>query len=62
MYEDARDPVCSLILFKLGSKFLLEVLQLIQGDPREVIKSKRLLHPEEIHFIEASWMQNFTDI
>ena len=27
-----------------------------------MIQSRRLLHPEEIHFIEASWMQNFTDI
>ena len=30
-------------------------------DQREVIKIKRLLHPEDINFIEASWMQNFTD-
>ena len=35
---------------------------IIQGDPRELTKTKRLLHPEEIHFIEASWMQNVTDI
>ena len=34
----------------------------IQGDQREVIKSNRLLHPEEIHFMKASWMKNVTEI
>ena len=27
-----------------------------------LIKSKRILHPEEINFMKASWMQNDTEI
>ena len=34
----------------------------IQGDFRELTKSKRLLNPEEIHYMKASWMQNVTEI
>ena len=34
----------------------------IQGDPRQLTKSKRLVHPEESHNMKASWMQNVTEI
>ena len=45
---------------KLLTGSFLRRIQL--GDRREVIQSKRLLHPEESHFIVASCMQNSTDI
>ena len=35
---------------------------ILQGDRREVIQIKELLHPEEIHYMKASWMQNVTEI
>ena len=37
-------------------------MTIIQDDQREVTKSKRILNPEEIHFMKATWMQNVTEI
>ena len=39
-----------------------EILTDIQADRREVIKSKWLLHLEEIHFMKASWNTIVTEI
>ena len=40
----------------------MQCVRLLQGDFWELTKSKRLLHPEEIHYMKASWMQNVNEI